>query len=162
MLNLGELIKQIRDTIFGLIAVLLVVALLIVLFKGVTWLAETVYPYISYLSQILFSIAIFIFLPLIFFQKTKKFGVVATVGVGYFLALDLWLYSIITVHAYWGWVGLLVGLAMGGIGVIPIGLLAAGVNGDWSNIGTSSLQIAAILALIFLPVWYSTRVDKNF
>ena len=49
----------------------------------------------------------------------------------YVYGLSTWIFGLIVTLSLWGLIALLIGLFLGGIGVVPIGMLAAVFNGRW-------------------------------
>jgi hypothetical protein len=123
---------------FGLgIALLgLVVCVICVVFRGMVWASEKALSWIIYGGQVAFAACGFVFLPLCILRKTRPWA-----GLGFFVAsyvfgTELFAYSCIVAFTIWGYAGLILGLFLGGIGVVPIALLASvsaaiGHRADW-------------------------------
>lgn len=88
-------------------------------------------------------------LPLAFIRLTKP---VArwTYFVSYLIFADtVWVLGFLITLQIWGVVGVIVGLAMAGAGVVATGVIAAGLNGMWPSV--IELIVLAVLA-------YGTRL----
>lgn len=75
----------------------------------------------------------------------RAFGNYLTL-LSYLLGLALWLLSAVIVHDIWGWTGFIIGLCLGGIGVVPLSLLAAATHGQWNLLGHLSLSLLVLIA----------------
>jgi tetrahydromethanopterin S-methyltransferase subunit F len=43
----------------------------------------------------------------------------------------VWCFGFLVTYVYWGITGILIGVVLAGIGVVPIGMLASVINGEW-------------------------------
>lgn len=59
----------------------------------------------------------------------------------YLLGLTLWLLSLVIVHDFWGGIGIVIGLFLAGIGIVPLSMIAAGVHGEWKLVGHLLLAV---------------------
>ena len=60
----------------------------------------------------------------------------------YVYGLSAWIYGLAVTLALWGWIAVIIGLFLGGVGVVPIGMLAAIFNGHWGIFWTLFLTVA--------------------
>jgi hypothetical protein len=77
------------------------------------------------------GVCILILAPLGLFQKTRWTAGAYLYSTSYVFGAILWIYGAVATFAYWGWVGLLVGLLALGVGVVPMGLLALALQSQW-------------------------------
>jgi hypothetical protein len=100
--------------------------------RGMVWLSENFTPWLLNAASIDCDICVFVFLPLCIFKRTR-----ALAGIGFTLSslvfgAALFLFSCTVAFGNWGYVGLLVGLCLGFVGVIPVAWLAALSHGLWA------------------------------
>ena len=62
-------------------------------------------------------------------------------------SLWMWLWSIQVTLMYWGWVGVVIGVLLAGVGAIGTALLALVLHGNWSGIGALALNMFVIWVL---------------
>lgn len=73
-------------------------------------------------------------------------GALAVVG-----GIWMWVWSLEVTLMYWGWVGVLIGVLLAGIGVIGTAVVALLLHGNWTGI----LALALNMGLIWL-LWAGT------
>jgi hypothetical protein len=67
------------------------------------------------------------------FQRTHRFAGAGLLIASYVFGLTLWAGGAAATFAYWGWVALLIGLILLGVGVVPMGFLALALHGEWGS-----------------------------
>jgi hypothetical protein len=70
------------------------------------------------------------------------------------IGLDIWGWSIVTVHALWGTVAVIVGLLLLGVGVAPMALLATAFHGEWVTFG----YLVSNLVILVLCRWAASSL----
>ncbi len=138
-----------------LIAALLGSLLLFAIFiRGGIWVAAKMLPVLLSLSVVVFAFNILICLPLTFFDKAKHFSGKALFLSSYFYGTLLWLGCLVITFNLWGWVGIIIGLILLGIGVVPIAILAAALAGLWPTVG----HIILLIVLMFITRRFGTSL----
>jgi len=154
-----DTLKSIGSFLLG-ICILIGVMLVVMMFiKGGVWLSERVYPWLVIITAIALFAVILILLPLSIFRRTRAFG-----GGGIYLAsfvfgLTLWVWSLLISYTLWGITGIVVGLLLGGIGVVPIAILATLFHGLWSMVGQLLLVTAITFGTRFLGIWVMLKSE---
>ena len=108
-------------------------------------LAVKVYTFLMPLSWIALVVCVLVLLPMALFERTR-----AQAGIGLFLAswlfgLTVWILSAMVTFATLGWIGLLIGLFIFGVGVVPIGIFAAFFVVKSLSLGFSMIVMVAIV-----------------
>jgi hypothetical protein len=73
----------------------------------------------------------------------------------------LWLTGVAVVYNYWGMVGLFVGLAVAGVGVVPIGLLASALQGEWLEVASLVLGLVLTFGARVLAFYLAQKMDRD-
>jgi len=125
------------------VGALLILSLFI---RGGVWFADKILPVLF-----IFSVAVFIFnivvcIPLAFFKKTKEFSGKALFLSSYFYGVLLWLGCLVITFKLWGWFGIVLGLILLGVGIVPIAAIATVIAGLWSIV----LHIIVLALIIWL------------
>ena len=60
-----------------------------------------------------------------------------------------WLFSAITLYGHWGFIGLLIGLFIAGIGVVPVAMISMMVHGEWIMLLTVAVQLVMLFGCRF-------------
>ena len=141
----------IKETMLGLggcvfLAALAIgnIALLVMLLRGTPWIAENFYPWTVQAAKV----ALFFVVPtcsvLAFFRKGRGIGGLGLVLSSYVIGFSLWVWSLIVAYALAGVFWIIVGLLFVGIGVIPIAMVAAALNAQWSVAGQMLIGIIVV------------------
>ena len=99
--------------------------------RGGVWVADKVLPVFFIFSVGVFIFNIIVCLPLAFFKRTKEFSGKALFLSSYLYGLLLWLGCLVITFKIWGWIGIVIGLFLFGIGIVPIALVATILSGLW-------------------------------
>ena len=140
-----ETLKSIGSMLLGgaiLIGIIIAIALFFTLGAQV---AFTIAPFINWLAVILFIINILVLLVAIIPSVRGVAGTIIYVS-SYVYGLSVWIYGLAVTLALWGWIAVIIGLMLGGVGVVPIGMLAAIFNGHWDIFWT--LLLTTILTYV--------------
>jgi hypothetical protein len=97
------------------------------------WLGFADYLYAAF--AIAFVLCIFVFLPLALFHGTRKVSAYGLFISSVVFGLATCTFGFSITLFYWGASGVLVGLFLGIVGIVPVGVLASVFNTDWSSIG---------------------------
>ncbi len=126
------------------------------------WITETtlhLYSILLPISQWAFIISIVLLLPMAIFQRTRSLAGSLLFALSYLFGITTWLLGAGISFASFGWWGLILGLIIFGIGVVPIGIIGA-----YFELGITGIAVS----LIFMSViTYGTRllgayfVDKS-
>lgn len=143
-----DTLKSIGTTVLGIaifIAIILGAVLLFTL--GVT-ASAVIAPYIYFVASTLFVINIFTLLVAIVPSTRGVAGIILYVS-SYVYGLATWIYGLFVTLSLWGVLAIIIGLLLGGVGVVPIGMLASLFHGRWDIFFT---------LLILTLLVYGTRV----
>lgn len=123
-------LKSIGGTLIGITIFIGVFIAIVLIFTYGAKMAFAIAPFISGLAGILLIIN----LILLFFAIIPKARFIVGNIIMYsalVYGLSAWIYGLAVTLALWGWLGVIVGVLLGGIGVVPIGMLASVIGGHW-------------------------------
>src|SRR5208337_1828931 len=109
-----------------------------------------VYPWVVGLAAIAFAISVLVLLPLAAFRRTRNLSGNGLILCSYAFGISLWVWGFLVTYSLWGGFGLLIGLLLGGIGVVPLAMLATLSKGMWSILGQLVLLTAVTFGTRFL------------
>ena len=139
----------------GLMVGLFLIAML--LFSGVAYVSEIVIPWLFDIAWIALGISLLILLPLSFFRGTRVFACWGYMISSFAFGLCGWVYGFLVTYSLWGAFGVIVGLFIAGVGVVPVGMLAAAFHGSWEVV----LELAVLVVLTFGSRAYAMYVAKK-
>lgn len=99
--------------------------------NGAVWVGEHVMDWLIDISWIVLGINLIILLPLGFTRKAGMFGGIAMYFSSYIFGLTLWFLGLLLTYSTWGFMGVIIGLFLGGVGVVPVAMLAALFGGEF-------------------------------
>ena len=147
----------------GAIAILLplTILFLIVLFvRGMVWMSEKALPWLLTASEISILVVIIILLPMCLFRKTRGLGGLGCFYASYVFGLELWAYSCLFVVSTWGYVALIIGLFLAGVGVVPVAMLSALFHGEWTSLLELILSVVLTFGTRAFAFWMLAKADR--
>jgi uncharacterized membrane protein (GlpM family) len=148
-------LKSAGAALFGLLILVAMLALIGLLIGGASWLSDHLLPLFATSSVIAFGLLVTVFLPLSAFRKTRSFGLAAIFCASILFGATAWMEGLVTTELFWGTWGVIIGLCFAGVGVVPMGMLAAFFHGEWSEL----LELLALIALTFGCRFYAIWMD---
>lgn len=152
--------------IFGVVLIGLVILIVCFAFRGMVWASEKALPWIIKSGQITVAVCGFVFLPFCILKRTRVWA-----GFGFFLAsyvfgTELFAYSCIFAFYIWGYLGLVLGLILGGVGIVPVALLATFVAAlqhrtQWDTLGGIVEMILLTFGTRFLGVYLVEKYQQR-
>ena len=116
-----------------------------------------VYNVVSIIGAIALFLAVVVLGPMVLIRRTREAAGVGMVIASWVLGVGLWLWSALVVFAFWGVVGLVVGLLIAGVGVLPLAAIASLLHGSWPILIQLILYTAVVFGLRILGVWISEK-----
>ncbi len=101
-----------------------------------TWLL----PY----AWIALGVIILILLPLAIFKRTRRFSGTIIFYASYLFGLTTWFLGAAITLSTWGWLALIIGLLLAGVGVVPIGILASFITLKSASLGISIIVMGIV------------------
>jgi CheY-like chemotaxis protein len=154
-------IKDFSSMIFGVLIVVGILFIIGFLIEGGEYISEKVYPYINGIGSIIFTFDILVFLPLSFFKKTRVFSVYAFLISSYVFGVGMWFFSFIVTYALWGWLGILIGLFLMGVGVMPVAVVASLFAGQWAVLFNLLFGFALTYGTRAYSIHLANKADKE-
>jgi ketosteroid isomerase-like protein len=138
-------LKNISLGILGFAVMVGVLVLAFFLMRGVVWASDKALPWLVFLCEVLLLICAVVLLPMCIFRKTRLWAAMGFYFGSYLFGVTLWAFSCLICIAIWGYMALIIGLLLAGVGVLPVALIAALFHGEW----TVLLELLIGLVLTF-------------
>ena len=100
-------------------------------FNGAGAVATDVIPNVNVASAVVIAVSIALMLPLSLFRSTRKIAFFGFLSASYVLGLTVWTYGLVITNTMLGSAATAIGLLLGLVGVVPLGMIAAGWKGVW-------------------------------
>lgn len=157
-------IKSIFETIAGLFLMVgffaISIGLIVLFLKGATFMAKEFLPFLSTASGVIFWILLLLALPISFIKKARGVMSIVFLISSYVFGVTGWLIGFVLTYYYWGAFWLIVGLFLGGIGVVPLGLLASAFNSGWGQFWNLLFILVITYATRMYGFWLSEKYDE--
>jgi hypothetical protein len=123
-------------------AVLVLVALIVALvIQGIAWVADWLTPTLEAATIAVVVICLVVFAPMAAFEKTRGRAGIGFLLASYVFGFTLWMHGFLHTYLLWGVLGIVIGLLLLGVGVVPLGIIALAFNGDWTMAGELILGV---------------------
>ena len=143
-----EILESIGGVLLGIAFFVGSIIALILFFTVGATVGVTILPFVSWLTGILFAVNIIALLIAISRKTRGVVGIIIFLS-SYVYGLQTWIIGLLVTLTLWGWIAVIIGLFIGGIGVVPIGMAATIFNGRWSIF---------FVLLINVILTYGTRI----
>lgn len=135
-----ETLKSIGGMLLGIAVFVGIIIAAVLFFTLGAKVAFEIAPFINWLAGILLVINIVLVLFAIIPKARGVVGLIIYIS-SYIYGLSAWIYGLAVTLALWGWLAVIIGIFLGGVGVVPIGMLAAIFNGEWGILWTLLLTV---------------------
>jgi hypothetical protein len=155
-----EAIKAAGSVILGLavlVALVFVGALFVV---GAATVSEKALPILNVATVIGMIFCVVILLPLSVFRATRFVAVWGFFIASYIFGVDVWMYGFLVTYDLWGAGGILAGLVLGFVGVVPLGMIAAALNGLWPVVAELAFCIAVTYGSRMFSLFLANSLDR--
>lgn len=137
-----NVLKSISGILLVIAIFLGVIVATVLFFTFGAKVAFTISPFVNWLAGILFVSNLVLLVFALIPKARGAIGLIIYIS-SYLYGLSAWIYGLAVTLALWGWLAVIIGMILGGIGVVPIGLLATMFHGEWSIFWT--LLFTAVL-----------------
>ncbi|HOR93782.1 MAG TPA: hypothetical protein PLZ38_07425 [Spirochaetota bacterium] len=152
--------KNILYILFGFF-ILIIIVFIFSLFIEISFIISTYsFQFILLLAGIAFFVSICIFTPLAFFQKTMYISSKGFIISSNIIGLLTLIYSFIVVYHLWGLIGVISGLFLGVVGIVPVALLSCIFNGKFTAFFEILLSVAIYFIFLYVSYYIDMKSDK--
>ncbi len=157
-MSAGSRVNEAATCMLGLAIMAAFFLLFALLLRGMVWVSDKALPWLLLAGSRTFDICFFVLLPLCFFKKTRPWAGLGFCLASYVFGVTVWAFSCVVTFGHWGYVGLIIGLLLGGFGVFPVALLAVSLHAEWSVVGWLLLGLVLTFGTLFIGV---TLIDEK-
>lgn len=136
--------RKLKRLIFAALAFAIILLIPLILWQGATAISEGAVSLIGNLTQPL-SIFTLLAVGLTYLASYRmRVGTVLAIS-SYLYGSLIWLFGLFVTVELWGILGILIGLLLLGVGVIPLGILASIFSAEWGILWDFTVLIALFL-----------------
>jgi hypothetical protein len=103
--------------------------------RGLAWMAEDGIEYLRTPVFAALALCLCIFLPLALIRTTRFISVYGLLASSYLFGVTTWILGFLTTLQHWDGTGVIVGLSLGIVGMVPLGIIASALYADWWSVG---------------------------
>jgi TPR repeat protein len=145
----------------GVALVFTLVFLWAVYMAGLLWVSKHVLDYLNIAAVIAFAACILVLLPCALFRVTRKFSAYGFLISSVIFGLSTWVLAFLVTFQHWGVTGLIVGVMLAGVGIVPIGMLASAFHAVWPQVGDLALGLVFTFGARWTGAALAAGVDRD-
>jgi hypothetical protein len=127
---------------------------------GAETVSEKALPFSDIATVLALVVCVAILLPLSAFRATRIVSVWGFLIASFVFGLDIWMYSFIITFSLWGPGGVIIGLCLVGIGIVPLALIAATTHLLWPTVGNIVFGISATYGARIFSFYLADTLDR--
>lgn len=155
-----EKVKEAGWLVLGLVMMVVIMAIFAIFLNGTIYIGEKILPFLQDVLGWASALFFLILLPLSFIRKTHKSAGTATFYFSYLSGFTLWFYAALATYYLWGFFGLIVGLFLAGIGVLPIAIIASLFGGEWTILWNLFYLAALTYGSRILSIYTLSKIEE--
>lgn len=160
-MNVEGTLKNVGITLGGLLVMAALFGLATIFVIGATaasvWVMEWV-PVVFWSSLL---IAFFILGPLSLIPPARFIAAIGFVIASSVFGAMMWCSGVAFTYEVWGTMGVIIGLAFAGVGIVPVAMLAELFHGEWEVLFGFVILIVLTFGLRLLGFWLAKKVDER-
>lgn len=158
-----ENVKNVGGVALGVVVLIAITLIPIALLYGAATASVWAVEFLPSVFGWSITIAALILTPLALIPASRGLAGNGFVFVSYAFALILWLYSMAYVYLEWGFVPVVVGILMGGVGIVPIAFILSIFDAAWGVLGNICVLATLAFGVRILGFWLIEKaVDRDF
>lgn len=160
-MSIAARVKDAGSVILGLAVMAGMVAVAVALLFGAAtfsvWVLEWTYPAFT----ITLLVSLVLLAPLALISPTRGFSAAGFMIASCAFGAILWIWGMAFTYSVWGLFGVVVGLVLFGVGVVPVAMFAALVHADWGTLGLFLIIAVLTIGCRGLANWLAVKADER-
>jgi hypothetical protein len=144
-----------------LIAVAAACVVGLALLHFMAWMSEVIYPIIVPVSVWMFAATLVLLLPMACIRPLRGVAAVGLMIASVFFGIATWVYGFLVTFGTLGILGIVVGIVLGGVGVVPVAIVACLWDGAWSVAAQLVVGIVLTFGVRFLSACVAAKADTD-
>jgi hypothetical protein len=160
-MNVGATLKNVGLAVCGLLVMAALVGLGIIVIGGATVASLWVIKWVPMVFWGSLAVAVFILGPLSLIPITRVIAATGFVIASFIFGTMMWCWGLAFTYEVWGTIGVIIGLVIAGVGIVPVAILAALLHGEWQVLIVFVIFIVLTFGLRALGLWLGRKVDEK-
>jgi hypothetical protein len=153
-------LKSIGALALVTVGFVLLIFLADVFISGTAQVSVWLLPILSEVGGYTFLVCLFLLLPMAMFRRTRFVSAIGLFAASYIFGAETWIIGFLLTYAFWGAVGIFVGLMIAGIGVVPLALIALAIHKAWEMAGELLLWVILTFGCRFAAVYIGEKTPQ--
>jgi hypothetical protein len=154
-------LKGFGVTLLGVSLALAAAVVTVILVKGNVHIVAAVLQHATRFVVALFVLSVIVLLPLAVFRRTRQVSAYGLLACSIPFGIYTWLYCFLIVYSAWGLVGAIVGFFLGGVGEIPLAVVASILDGASESVGEIIVGLIATIGAMGLGIHLAGKVEAE-
>lgn len=154
-------LKSIGETSLIIAILLISLFLTYLLIVGGVIVGAKIITVFAIIYDIIFLIDLIVLIPLAFFKKTRSVSAIGLFVSSYVLGAFTWISAFLATYSFWGVLGIFIGIALAGVGIVFTGFLAALLHGYWYVAVNLALEVVVLYGARFLGLHFAEKADED-
>jgi len=155
-----DALKALGCLLFVIAAFVALLVLAALAMNGLAWVSEHVIPYLFVATEIAFAVCVIILFPLALFRRSRVVSAIGFLACSVIFGLCTWVMGFQATLEYWGTAGVLIGLFLAVVGIVPLGIVASAFHGDWVAVGYLTTGLVITFSARAIAYWLVAKVDR--
>lgn len=154
-------LKEIGGAIAGFSILIGIAAIGIGLLYGAAELSVWAIEWAPAIFGVVLLLCLIVLAPLSAIHPARGFAGNGFYIASYLFGLILWVLAMAFTYSVWGLTAVIIGLVFFGVGVVPVAILAAIIEGQWGVLGNLAILIALTFGLRIFGVWLVEKAAER-
>ena len=155
-----ETLKGIGGCLLAAVGFAALLTLAVLFFLGAEWVSIHVLPWLMH-GCVIATAILLVLLPLSAIKRARGFTSATIFVISYIFGISAWMDGLLVTLSTWGVVAVIIGLCLGGVGVVPIGILAALFHGQWEQLFELIILIVLTFGCRVFSIWLAEQTEKT-
>ncbi len=150
---------------WNLFVILVLFLLSVLFFRGSMskWGVVLIFPVVNVVARVTLAACVLVLAPCAIFRRTRMFSAIGLQAASYVFATTTWLFAFMVLSALWRLPGVIAGVVLGVVGVIPLALIAAISKGLWQpEAELISLGLMVTIGAYIAATFVAGKLDRPF
>ena len=156
-----DILKTLGWLALGIVVLAIVLLIFSLIIHGLASISVFLMPWLFRAAWFAFFVCLVPLAPLAAFKATRKISSIGFLICSFVFGLVCWVCGFLVTYSFWGATGVVIGLVIAGVGVVPIGIIAALFHGIWSTAGFLLVLLILTFGSRALALALAARVDGN-
>jgi len=145
----------------GLAVLIALVVIADLFIMGAAAVSAFAIPWLTIASEVTLGVCILILAPMCAFRASRIAACFGFLAASFVFGFSAWVWGFLVTYTLWGVLGVILGVFLGGIGVVPVAILAAAIHGLWAVVVNLIILAGLTYGSRALALAVAEKVDND-